>query len=112
MKHIIITGKEIYEIHKNNYQYIRKLNCSGSKNITDNDIQHLTQLTQLNCWDCPKITDAEGIGYYEKYTCIFFIISNNGIQNLVRLTELYCWRCQNITDKMKQIIENRNKHGI
>jgi len=80
LKYITINKKELELINKNNYQYIRKLNCSNSKNITDKDIQHLVQLTKLYCWNCPNITD-------------------NSIQHLVQLTILYCWDCPNITDK-------------
>jgi len=97
LKYITINEKELKSINKNNYQYIRKLNCFGSENITDEGIQNLVMLTELNCWNCPNITDAEGIGYYEKYTSIFFIISNNGIRHLVRLTELNCDNCPNVT---------------
>ena len=80
LKYITINEKELKSINKNNYQYIRKLNCFNSKNITDNVIKNLTQLTQLDCWYCPKITDE-------------------GIQNLVRLTELDCGDCPNVTTK-------------
>ena len=132
LKYMTINGKEFELINKNNYQYIRKLNCSNSKNITNNSIKYLTQLTQLDCsncpnmtdddikhlvrlttlycGNCPKMADAEGIGYYEKYTRIFFIISNNGIKNLVLLTKLNCWLCPNITNSVQQIIAARNKN--
>ena len=42
---------------KKNYQYIRKLNCSNSKNITDNGIKYLAQLIQLDCMNCSKVTN-------------------------------------------------------
>jgi hypothetical protein len=64
----------------------------------------LVLLTELNFWNCPNVTDAEGIGYYEKYTCIFFVIFNNSIQHLVRLMESDFGNCPNITSNMKQII--------
>jgi hypothetical protein len=57
LKYITINEKELELINKNNYQYIRKLNCSNSKNITDNSIKYLTQLTKLSCMSCPNITD-------------------------------------------------------
>jgi hypothetical protein len=80
LKYITINEKELELINKNNYQYIRKLNCLGSNNITDNDIQHLTRLLYLNCHDCPNITD-------------------NGIQHLTQLTQLNCWDCPKVTTK-------------
>ena len=92
LKYITINEKELELINKNNYQYIRELNCSNSKNITDNSIKYLTQLTQLNCVGSEGITD-------------------NGIQYLTQLTRLSCYGCPGITEKTQQIIENRDKHG-
>ena len=57
LKYITINEKELELINRNNYRYIRKLNCSGSKNITDNDIQHLVRLTELYCGNCSNITN-------------------------------------------------------
>ena len=83
LKYITINEKELKLINRENYRYIRKLNCSRSKNITDEDIQHLTHLMKLDCSDCHKIT-------------------GNGIKHLVRLTKLDCASCFDIADKSIQ----------
>jgi hypothetical protein len=59
LKYITINEKEFELINKNNYQYIRKFNCSNSKNITNNSIKYLTQLTQLDCSNCPNMTNDD-----------------------------------------------------
>ena len=57
LKYITINETELKLINRDNYQYIRKLDCSDSKNISDDDIQHLVRLTVLNCENCQNITD-------------------------------------------------------
>ena len=120
LKNIIVTNDNLHLINTDNYKFIKKMDISGVKtfdenillkfhnltelncyycpNITDNGIQHLVRLIKLDCKYCPNITDAEGVGYYKQYTCILFVISNTGIQHFVRLTKLNCLNCPNITD--------------
>jgi hypothetical protein len=56
LKYITINEKELELINKNNYQYIRKLDCYAS-DMTDKGIQCLTQLSNLNCGSCYNISD-------------------------------------------------------
>jgi hypothetical protein len=113
LKNITINEKEFELINKNNYQYIRKFNCSNSKNITNNSIKYLTQLTQLDCSNCPNMTDDD-IKHLVRLTTLYCgncpDITDYGIKNLVLLTKLNCWCCPNITNSMQQIIRNRNKN--
>ena len=55
LKYVTIDENELKLISRDNYQYIRKLNCHDS-DITDEDIKHLTHLTQLDCRYCQNVT--------------------------------------------------------
>jgi hypothetical protein len=134
LRNIVVTNDNLHLINYANYKFIKKMNISGVKtfdenillnfhnlteldcsncpNITDKGIQHLVRLTELDCRNCRNITD-KGIQHLTLLTKLYCWncpnITDEGIQHLVRLTELYCQDSPNRSNNMKQIIAARNR---
>jgi hypothetical protein len=87
LKHVFLNPLEIKLIGKNNYKYVAMFDCNHFRDITDELIMCLVNLTKLYCSGCPKITDVS-------------------IQHLVNLTELDCYECPGVTTQ--QIILQSN----
>ena len=122
LKYITVSDPELKLINKHNYQYIRKLNCNYNfPNISDEDLQYLSNRVELNCGDYSDVTDV-GILYLvnlTKLNCAHTLkITNNSIRRLINLTKLECRHCSNITDDSIKNLVNLTKlvcwscHGI
>ena len=74
----------------------------GNKNITDQGIKNLVNLTTLHMWNNINITD-QGIKNLVNLRSLISgkntNITDQGIKNLVNLTTLHMWNNTNITDQ-------------
>ncbi len=102
LKHITVYSQDLIWIDKNNYKYIIKLDCSHNKEITDETISSLVNLTELYCVGCDQLT-VRALKYLTNLivlNCAFCgKITDQSIGNLVNLTELNSIGCNLITDK-------------
>jgi hypothetical protein len=102
LKNIVVTNDNWHLININNYKFIKKMDMNDVKTFDENILLKFHNLTELNCGNCPNITD-EGIQHLVRLTILNCYdchnITDRGIQHLVLLTKLNCLNCQNITDE-------------
>ncbi len=58
LANIMLHKNEIPNIHKNNYQYIIRLNHSDNNKQIDKCVRRFVNLTELDCSGCLLVTDA------------------------------------------------------
>ena len=86
LKQLTILSGEIENINKNNYQYITKLNCNNYHGITDEVLQELVNLTELDCKVLCVEFNGKDIQKYIDYATKFgMVLSHQNPENLIFL---------------------------
>src|SRR5205807_1258547 len=96
-----LTCTKLKSIIKSLHYNVRILNLSfgNHKTITDKTIQHLSNLTKLNCAHCHGVTgdSFSNLINLMKLNCSFCQkITSHAFENLVNLTDLLCFGCSGL----------------